>query len=801
MFKNYFLVALRNLIKNKLFSFVNIFGLSLSLSICLLVMTIMYDQNSFDLFHPKSADIFRINTIAIRKTGGTEPYASSPFLLGPLIREENINVRNTVRLVRGLSGEVKAGDAAISISGFFTEPSFFDVFGFELSMGDPITALQQPSGIVLSDELAKKLFGSQRAYGQYIKIGNIGEFQVTGVMKPVPGKTHLEFDALGSVTALPAIEKKRKAEESITDRWTNYYQTYTYVLMQPGYGAEYLSKSLEEIPKRVYGNIELETRDAGYRFEVQSLDEITPGPLLSNALGRGLPLAILIFLSVLAGIGMFAAIFNYVNLTLSRALSRAREIGIRKVHGATRPQIFIQFVGESMLLSLLAFALSEITLYLILIPGFQSLTFTRAINLDLLVPPFLYLYFFFFVMLVGFLAGCIPAGVLSSFKTMTVLKDASKVKVFPKLTLRKIILFFQFGFTFVLLIVLTMIDRQSEYSMNLNYYGFEWDRVINIDPQGQSIETLSHEMSSYSGVESCSAISDLMGTWQGSRVDVYGNLDKEPIPTMDYSIDEGFISTMKIHLVSGKNFTPSNILRDEIIVNQKFLERFEIPPGEAIGKIVFLEKKRPVQIIGVMKDFLFKPLTYELEPLVLQYDPARWSTLQIRLYGNNFDDAIKVFEAKWKTLEQSKPLKYQIYSFALQSAYQEMLDISRIIGFLAVLVFAISILGLLGIATYTTETRAKEIGLRKILGAKLSTLIVLLSRQYIMIIAGSALLFVPLGLYLSNTVLNSFAYHIDAGISLALPAVSIVFLVMGFTVGLQAYRAATKNPVESLRYE
>ncbi len=801
MIKSYFLVAFRNLIKNKFFSFVNIFGLSLSLSVCLLVIIMIHDQNSFDLFHPKSDDVYRLNTIAIRKTGGTEPYASSPYLLGPTLQSENRSVVDVVRLVKGLSGQLSSQGEKIALSGYFTESSFFNVFGFELAVGDPTRALQDPSGIILSDEFSRKVFGSESAYGRSIIIENIGTFQVMGILKPTPGKTHLEFDALGSVLALPALEKNRDKRESITDRWTNHYRTYTYVLLQPGSSIENISQNLDEIPKQVYGNLELESRDAGYRFEAQALSAITPGPHFSQSIGRGLPLVLLIFLSVLTGIGMFAAIFNYVNLTLSRSLTRAREIGIRKVNGATRRQIFFQFIGESIVISMMAFVMSELILRSILIPGFESLKFTRELDLSLNIPPTLYFYFFLFVLLTGFLAGCIPAGVLSSFKTMAILKDASKIKVFSRMTYRKLILFFQFGFTFVLLIVLTMIYKQTEYSMKLDYYGFSWDRVINVTLQGQSPEIVAAEMSSHPDVANYSFASHLMGTWEDSDVDIQTNLDKEAFQIRDYSVDERFLSNMKVDLISGKNFENGSGIKDEIIVNQMFLERFDIPKDQALGKTVYIDKKRPVVIIGVTKDFVFKPLTYSLEPLVLQYNPSQWSILQIRLHGENFDPAIKCFEAKWKSLEPTKPMKFQIYSFTLQDTYAEIRDMTRIIGFLAALVFSISILGLLGIATYTTETRAKEIGLRKIMGAKHGTLVVLLSKQYFAIVFAAAILFVPLSFLLVDALLSFFAFHIDSGVGLVLPAVITIFSMIVLTVGLQAYRAAIRNPVESLRYE
>ncbi|MFQ5629189.1 MAG: ABC transporter permease, partial [bacterium] len=463
MLQNYLKIALRTIFKHRLFSFINIFGLALSLSFCMLVIVIINDQNSFDRFHPRENDIYRMLTVAHRKSGGTEKYASSPRPLGVVLETESASVEKVVQLTRGLFGDAKYGQVNISISGFFTDRVFFDVFGFRLAKGDPATALELPNTIVLTAETAEKFFGDEDPLGKTVSIDRLTDFIVTGVLQPLNGKTHFVFDALASSASLAVLEKENKIRPVLED-WKNYYANYNYLRLHQGNAPGTLQPLLSEIPGRFYGNQILESRDKGYSFELQPLTGITPGPILSNNLGRAMPEMMLVFLSVLAFIGMVAAVFNYTNLTMARSLTRAKEVGVRKVTGALRRQLFLQFVVESIFIVLLALSFALLILKAFLIPGFQQLQLSGSFDLDFIIDYQVVLFFLGLSALIGLIAGLLPATFMSAFRPAQILSDLSKIKVLSKITLRKVLIVFQFVLAITLIIIVTAVYKQIDYA-------------------------------------------------------------------------------------------------------------------------------------------------------------------------------------------------------------------------------------------------------------------------------------------------------------------------------------------------
>lgn len=802
MFRNYFKIALRTIFKHKLFSFINIFGLGLSLSFCLLVIIIINDQNSFDRFHPQEEDVYRVLTVAHRKDGGTEKYASSPRPVGDVLANESAAVEKVVQLTGGLSGDASYGQTTIRLSGFFTDRTFFEVFGFHLASGDPQTALDSPNTLVLTPETAANFFGETDPIGKTVTLKRLGDFVITGVLQPKPGKTHLEFDALASSASLAALEKENKIRPVLEDR-KNYYASYNYLRLHADQKSQVLQPLLSDISKRFYGDLELESRDQGYSFELQPLTKITPGPILSNNLGRAMPDTMLIFLGILALIGMVAAVFNYISLTLARSLTRAKEVGIRKVTGAVRSQVFLQFLGESILSVTLALLVAGVLLQLLLIPGFKQLQIAASLDLDFFVDNSVLTAFIGFAFLIGLVAGLLPAAAISGFRPAQILSDISKIKVFSKLTLRKALIVFQFALSLILIIVATTVYKQIDYALR-KVYGFTWENILNIDLQGNDFEIVAQEMAQHSEVVSFSASSHNMGTWEDSSVDVRISATDEPVGIRDYSIDAHFVENFNLELVAGENFNADRGAGNEnfALVNERFLERFQLgTPHEAIGKTFIVGDSTQAQIAGVLKDFLFKPLVYDLEPMFLRYAPDEWNVLNLKIHGANIAGVLAHLEKTWKTIDSVHPLSYQFYDDLIQQVYSYFQDMMFIVGFLAALALTISLLGLLGIATFNAESRIKEIGIRKVMGANLRQLMVLLSRQDAVLLGIAAIVAVPLSLWLASMLLQTFAYRIDLGVSVLLPGVMAIFLLAGLTIGWQALKAALANPVEALRYE
>ncbi len=801
MFKNYIKIALRTIFKHKLFSFINVFGLALSLSFCLLVIVIINDQTSFDKFHPRENDVYRVITDAHRKNGGVERYASTPQPLGTVFQNDSPAVETLVCLTFGLTGDATVGGKTIPIQGFFADPEFFDLFGFQLAVGDPATALKSPNAIVLTSETAAKYFGDEDPLGKTISIRDLQDFVVTGVMAPAPGKTHLEFEALGSSAALPALDQNQNF--SVLNNWNNYYASYNYFRAVPGHNITEIQSILDAIPEKYYGGLDLESRDAGYSFHLQKLTEITPGPVMSNNLGSAMPSTMIYFLGGLAVLGLLAAVFNYTNLTLARSFTRAKEVGVRKVSGAARRQLLTQFLIESTLVVAISLAGAIVLLNLVLIRGFESLQIAGGLNLDFIVDAKTYLYFAGFTLLIGVVAGFLPAIVVSRFRPIQVLKDVSKLKVFSKVSLRKALIVFQFALSLLLIILVTIVYQQVNFALRMDY-GFAWQDTMSVRLQGVDPQIAGQELGKHAEVINQTMMSHNMGTWEDSSLDVRVSREEEPVGVRDYSVDANFVNFFELAFIAGENYTAGEDARNAsfVLVNEQFLEKFKVgTPHEAVGKALWIGDSTEVRIAGVLKDFLYKPLVYDLEPVLFHYDPVRWNRLFVKVHRANAELLVAKMESSWKTLTTIYPLNYTFYDDILRDVYSTLSDMTRVVGFLALLASVISLLGLLGIAAFNAESRVKEIGVRKVLGANVRNLLFVLSKNDMLLIAIAAIIAVPASLWLGGMLLQTFAYRISLGPGVVAPGVASIIVLGGIIVGWQAARAAFANPVTSLRSE
>ncbi|MEP6712013.1 MAG: ABC transporter permease, partial [Ferruginibacter sp.] len=362
MIKNYFKTAWRNIFGNRTFSLINIIGLSVSMSLGLLVILIIKEQYSFDNFHKDADRIYRVDTRSIRTEGDNEPYASAPMALGTALKTDYSFTEDVVRINSQLNGDAVYGNVNVPVHGFFADPSFLNVFNFKLQQGNAATALNSPDDILLTPKSAKKIFGNTNPMGKTVTIKGFGDFIVKGVFETPASKSHLDFEVMASTLALPGLEKQKAVMPALQD-WNNYYTGYVYIKLKEGVKMKEVNAALAEIYRKNYTGRKLETRDKGYEFYLQPLKGITPGPMLSNNMGKALPGIILKFLAILAFIIMLMAGLNYTNLMIAKSLKRSREIGVRKVMGAQRRQIFFQFITESIVLALISLIVSYLILY------------------------------------------------------------------------------------------------------------------------------------------------------------------------------------------------------------------------------------------------------------------------------------------------------------------------------------------------------------------------------------------------------------------------------------------------------
>lgn len=803
MFKSILTTALRNIIRNRSFSLINMIGLSVSMSLALLVILIIREQYTYDNFHHDASRIYRVNTKALRVEGGSEDYASTPLPIGRVFKEDYTFAEDVVRLNRRFNGDVVFGNVNVSMQGLFADQSFLQVFNFPLERGNPATALTEPNGVVLKHEAAEKIFGNREALGQTISVSGYGEFVVTGVLKKFPSKTHFEFEMLGSMTALPGLEKQGILSPSIDD-WNNYYGNYIYFKLKEGKDIGEVEQALADVSKKYYANLKLETRDKGYEFFVLPLPDLTPGPIFSNQMGTGMPDLLIIFLSILVGLIMIMACFNYTNLMIAKSLSRAREIGVRKVVGAQRYQVFAQFIGEAVVFSVISLGFSYLLLQF-LKPAFMQLNMAQEFSAELKEDYMLFVYFILFAGVVGIVAGLLPAGYLSAFRPAKVLKDSGSLKVYSRLTFRKVLLVTQFSLSIMFILVVLVIYNQINFMVNTDY-GINDKNLLNVRLQGMEFDKLANEVKKLHGVVNVGGVSHRLGTWQDRASDYKRNIGDEPFVMRDFVVDDNYIANLDMKFLVGRNFNPDEqgVHEKHVILNEQALKLFGFQdPISAVGQSVYTDDSLMLEVIGVVKDFHFRPLSYQIGPIALRYSKNDLGYLSAMIVPSEKETIVASIESIWKKLDPVHPVEWKMMEDEIDEAYTSggFTDVLNIVSYISFIAVSLACLGMLGMAMYSTQTRIKEIGVRKVMGASSRQIIILLSRSFLILLGIAAVIGIPLGYFLGNMFLDTYAYKIEITPLLIISAILIVGVLGVLTVCSQTWKAAVSNPVKSLRYE
>jgi len=803
MIKNYIKIALRNIWANKTFSFINIVGLSVSMSLGLLIILMVGEQYSFDRFHKDEDRIYRVNTKALRVGGGSENYASTPLPLANVLMESYSFAEDVVRLNRSLNQDIVYRNTRVPVHGFFADPSFLRVFNFKLEKGNAATALSSPDGLVITQETAKKVFGNEDPLGKTVELRGFGSFTINGILQEFPGKTHLDFEVLASINALPLLEKQNLVSSSLQN-WTNYYSGHVYIKLQKGKKPAEVHAALSAISKKYYAGIKLETRDRGYEFFLQPLNKISPGPILSNNMGRAMPKIILFFFSVLATVIMIMAGLNYTNLMIAKSLKRAREIGVRKVMGANRWQVFIQFIGESVVFSILALIVSYLILQF-LKASFLQFRVTQAFSVDLKEGGMIYILFLLFAVIVGIIAGLLPASYLSGFQPVQVLKNAVGARLSNRVTLRKVLMVVQFSLSLIFVICVLFIYQQVHFILSKDY-GINEKNIMNLQLQGNDYEKLANEIRSISGVKRVGAVSHSLGTSADRASDYRRNVADEPFVMRDFCVDENYLQNLEVTFVAGRNFQPglSKNKESEVILNETALKSFGFKnANSALNQVIYSEDSAQLQVIGVLKDFNFRTMEYAIGPVAFRYRPRDFSMLSIAVDPSSMKNIIISIEPVWKKFDPVHPIQCISMEQDIDNTYVETgyTDILKIIGYISFLAITIACLGMLGMVMYSTQLRIKEIGVRKVLGASVKDVTVLLSRSFVILILISLVIGIPIGYLLGNVFLQNFAFRISDAWILVWLATLITGLLGLITICSQTIKAAVTNPVKSLRTE
>jgi len=759
------------------------------------------DQLTYDRYNTKKERIYRILSTVI---GSGNTTATSPTPLRQELLENYTGIEKVVQIKRGFgNGWIEfEQNINVPLSGFFADPEILDLFEYELLYGDSKTALIEPYTVVLTKRAAEKLFKEENPVGQTIKVGDKGTYTVTGILKGTTHKSHIVFEGLASMASYRSLEALGTYKKE-TSGWNNYWQTWNYLLLEKGKPIEDVEASLTKIfDKHISINTNPDVQKA--KLSLQPLTEISPGSLVNNPIGPFLPWIFIYFFAGLAGIIMLTSCFNFTNLSIARSLTRAREIGVRKVSGAARWQIFIQFLSESVIIALLALGLALVFLMAIK-PLMLNLTFARVLKWDLEANMYVYGAFVLFAIVIGLLAGIFPAIVLSGFQPIKVLKNISTMKLFSRIGLRKSLLIAQFSLSLIFILTVIVIYNQLNLFVRADH-GFDMSNNIIVRLNNTSGSTLKAELLKYSNITSIASASHVVAASSSYGTGFKKSLDeKEWTEVLYYSVDADYLKNLNLSLIAGRNYSEdvgeSN--KNFIIINEKAVTNFHFnSPVEALGQMIIQkDDSAKREIIAVVKDYNHQMLVAKIEPMALLYKPKDYSLLQVK-YSGDKAAAIKTIEDSWAKVNPSLKVDHisledEIHSF-YNTIFKDLVDIVMVISFLAIM---ISCLGLLGMATYATETRMKEISVRKVLGASDSSLIILLSKGFLTILLISILIAVPAAYFLNNLWLNEVAYHTSFDFVVISVGVLILIVFGVITIGSQTVRATLVNPVENLKSE
>ncbi len=800
MIKNYFKIAWRNLLRNKAYSTINIGGLAIGLACFLLIAIFISNELSFDTYHENKNRIYRV----VHHNSAEDPtdtwiWGNAP--VGPALKADFPEIVEKVQF-SGISDILlEYNNRSFQESEcFYMDSAAFDVFTWPLIAGNPKTALEAPYSIVLTETTAKKYFGSENPMGKTIEgIGGRaadGTYTVTGIIKDIPQNSHFTFDVLMSMSSF------YQTRPDIFEQW-GYVDFYTYLLVADNFDQKaFESKISGFLDKHIDPE---ERKEYYYNFSLESLNNIYLHSTADRQPGATGSLSNIYIFSIIGFFILIIASINFMNLATARSMERAKEVGVRKVIGAERKGLVYQFLGESLILVLIASVFGLLLAFLGL-PWLGGLT-NRTFELgSILTTPILFLYFGV-TLLTGLFSGSYPALVLSGFKPVSVLKGAFRTS--PKGTnLRKSLVVFQFSLSIAMIASTIVVYNQLGFMLNKDM-GFDKEQQLILDFNwdgtvlGNS-EVIKGELLSLADVSSVS----LSRTVPSSHFPAAGTDIETPGGAMEnftpyiYEVDNNFIQHYKIDVVAGRTFSP-DFPTDSIsslVINEAAVKSFGYSnPKEIIGK-KFQQWGRQGTIIGVVKDFNYISLHQKVAPLTLRQVPyGRYFSL--RIGTDNYQDALAAVEKKWAELAPHRPFLYSFLDETFNKQYLADIRFRRLFTLFSCLAIFIACLGLFGLATYSAMLRTKEIGIRKVLGADLGTIVTLLSKDFIRLVGIAILIAFPFSWYAMNQWLNKYAYKIDVEWWVFALSGIMALSIAIFTISFQAIKSAFQNPVKSLRTE
>ena len=788
-------IAFRNLLKFKVHSAINLIGLSLGLSIGGLTLLYVLEELSFDTFHENGDRIFKIVTAS--PEGGMETNAHP---IGYKLRTEFPEVES-VLYTRWASPTFKVNyqNKRYEHKVYYASEEFFHMFSFELKSGDPKTALKDPYSVVITESLEEVYFDGS-ALGETLTLRDSLNFKVTGVVRNLPENSHIQFDILMSFSTLPDF-----AYFSYSEGW-GYFNIRNYVLLKEGEDPTRFQDKISNLYNDNIGDW-LDEMGVSFTTKLIPLKDIYLGESFHNGFGPNGSLKRVKTVSIIAAFLLILACINYINLSTARSTYRAKEVGMKKVVGSSRRSIIGQFMMESFILTLIAFFVGMIMIQVAL-PFFNELmlkqyTLASFFNISFGIGMVVV------ILLVSIFSGYYPAWIISSLNPLNALSGKLN-STFQGLNLRKALITFQFFISSGLVLATLIVINQISYMRNQNL-GFNKEQVLVVDatdtPNNSSRQVLKNELMNLPGVQTVSLTNALPGRpgWQGQWA-YPGREEGEQVDTEYMAIDENYIEALDLKLLAGENFDSNkkSELEDGLIINESCVYAMGWEgPQDAIGKRIVSPSKRPEgTIIGVVKDYHGLGLQENIWPKAMDYASKTHGRFYAIKYNNDQTyDLIKSIEKTWDNSYGDYVLEYFFLDQDFDRQYNEENQLAQVLSIFAVVVIIVSAIGLLGLISFVALSRTKEVGIRKTLGASISQIIYILSKEFVLLVLLGNLLAVPLIWYFGNEWLNDFAYHTSINPFIFIVTILVTGIIAFITVSFQTFKTAKMNPVKSLRYE
>lgn len=810
MIRNYILIAFRQLVRQKVYSVINIAGLAVGIAGCILILLFVVDELNFDRYHEKEARIYRLSA-AVTSNGRTDRLAQTPGMWGPALEATFPEIEKSVRFYRYRNDIIVANPVSdnrfYENNFFWADPAVLEIFTFPLVAGNPAQALMQPNAVIISRAMAIKYFGDHNPVGKtliYTNQGTVFDLQVTGVMADVPANSHFRPEFIGSLSTFSPGTWHWKY--NLPTSWTNCFYR-TYLLLREG-------SDFRETEKKISAYIHEHTGDGAEVYD-PFLQPLAAIHLHSNLIGEFEPNSQIEYVYIFAAVAfliLLVACINYMNLATARSLRRSKEIGLRKTMGGQRWQLLAQFYGESLLLVLLA-VLAALPLVEIVLPVFNQLA-ERSFTLGRLWESAIFFYFLGMIFLVSLLSGSYPALILSGFRPVQALRgnagQGTAAGFFSGRRIRRVLVILQFAAALFLIAAAGVISRQMEF-----FRESKWQlrdaQIVNIPLRSEDtfrqVKVFQEQIRQHEGILGAAACSHIPFTDNKHGEFVIPELlGSEAVLESDYIVSDAYFSEVfGLEVVAGRGFREDP---EETPATRSFLlnERAVRALGATNEQVIGMAIKHPFfkdagTVVGVVKDFHYRSLHQSIGPLVIKTNSNFVRFLSVKIAGQNFPAHLNTLRQQWKVRFPDVPFVYSLLDADVQRLYRAEEKVGQLFRYFSAIAVLISCLGLFGLTAFAAEQRRKEIGIRKVVGASVLQVAMLFSKDFMKLICFAYLVAIPLAFLALREWLNNFPYHVNIGWETFLLSGGLVSLVALLTVSFQAVKTARANPVGALRSE